>query len=53
MGLTDNSWQDLCFDRWDTLDNWNSLATVKILDTTGLSIAQVASAVKQWIDSIG
>lgn len=48
--LGDDSWDGLIFERWDTLDSWNSLANITILDITQLSVAQVAEAVKNWID---
>lgn len=48
--IKDNCWSELNFSRWDSFDNWSSLAQVKIIDTTGLSISEVASAVKLWIE---
>jgi len=49
--VKDDCWKDLNFNRWDKLNNWGSLADIKILDTTGFSIGEVASKIKIWINS--
>jgi len=50
--IKNDSWHNMQFDRWEKLDTWNSLASIKIIDTTGLSIQQVASQVRNWIESV-
>jgi len=50
--IKNDSWHNMRFDRWDNLDTWKPLASIKIIDTTNASINQVASQVKDWIDSI-
>jgi dephospho-CoA kinase len=50
--IKDNAWPDMQFSRWDSLNKWKPLASIEILDTTGLSIDQVASLIKDWINSI-
>ncbi len=49
--IKDDYWKNLNFNRWSKLNNWGSLADLKILDTTKLSIDEVASEVKIWINS--
>lgn len=48
--LKENCWEGLNFSRWDKLENWDSLANVKLLDTSSLSIAETAEQVFQWIN---
>ncbi len=50
--IKNDSWSNMQFVRWDKLDTWKPLSSIKIIDTTGLSISQVASQVKNWISSI-
>ncbi len=40
--IKDNCWSELDFSLWDTLTVWNSKANIMFLDTTGLSINEVA-----------
>src|SRR3546814_19819454 len=39
--IKDGCWDGLDFAKWDHLNNWSSLADVKLLDTTNLSILNV------------
>lgn len=48
--IKDDCWHGLNFSEWDKLDHWNSKATVKIIDTTGLNIINSAEAVAQWVN---
>lgn len=48
--LKEDCWDGLDFSSWDQLTNWASKANVKNLDTTGLSINQVAESVVGWIN---
>lgn len=48
--LKDDCWQGLDFTSWDQQANWNSKAMVHTIDTTGLSILQVAQSVADWIN---
>ena len=47
--IKDECWDGLDFTRWDQLDNWSSLADVKLLDTTNVPIINVAENVARWI----
>lgn len=47
--LKDDCWDGLDFATWDTHNSWSSLANVTLLDTTQLSIIEVAEAVAAWI----
>ena len=47
--LKKDCWDSLDFSNWDTLKNWDSKATVTFLDTTSLSIEEVAFKVATWI----
>lgn len=48
--LKEDCWLGLDFSVWDKLANWDSKAIVKDLDTTGLSINQVADTVAYWVN---
>jgi GNAT superfamily N-acetyltransferase len=48
--LTEDCWHGLDFSAWDKLLNWNSKASVRVLDTTGSTINQVAQSVANWIN---
>lgn len=47
--LKENCWYMLDFSSWDQLVEWDTKAAVNIIDTSGLSIHQVAESVAQWI----
>lgn len=47
--VKDDSWSQLDFSRWDQLDRWEDKAAITILDTTNLTIQQVAQSVTKWI----
>ena len=49
--LKENCWHDLDCNTWDRLSNWDSKASVKILDTTGLTINRVAERVADWVNA--
>lgn len=49
--IQENCWDQLDFHRWEHITAWSSLALVKNLDTTTLSIPQVAKSLVQWINS--
>lgn len=49
--IKDDSWHDMQFDQWDKLETWCPVASIKIIDTTNVSIEEVASQVKDWIKS--
>jgi len=40
--ITDNAWQGCQFKQWLSTDSWDELLTVKTIDTTDLSLAQLA-----------
>ena len=48
--LLDDCWHGLDFSVWDRLINWESKALVKALDTTKLTINQVAESIANWIN---
>jgi len=48
--LKEDCWHGLDFSIWDQLMDWNSKALVKILDTTKLTINQVATCIANWIN---
>lgn len=48
--LLDDCWHGLDFSAWDRLVNWDSKAFVKALDTTRLTINQVAESINAWIN---
>ncbi|HAU0262624.1 TPA: hypothetical protein JBF32_09240 [Legionella pneumophila] len=47
--LKEDCWSELDFSVWDQLEAWDNKAIVKTIDTTGLSINQVAKSVANWI----
>lgn len=48
--LTEDCWHGLDFSVWDQLANWNSKESVRIIDTTELSLNEVATKVTDWIN---
>ncbi|CAN0574718.1 unnamed protein product [Ectocarpus sp. 12 AP-2014] len=48
--LLDDCWHGLDFSVWDRLVNWDSKAFVKALDTTKLTINQVAKSISNWMN---
>jgi hypothetical protein len=48
--LKENCWDGLFFSAWDQLVSWDNTASVKIIDTTELSLSEVATNVAKWID---
>lgn len=50
--VSDDSWDGLDLKVWNQWTNWDSKASVKILDTTDLSISQVAQSVADWVNPI-
>lgn len=47
--LKEGCWPQLNFNNWDQLENWGEKAFVTILDTTNLTIQQVALSITKWI----
>ncbi len=47
--IKEECWSGLNFEYWDQLDNWYSKANIQYLDTTKLSINEVAECVSDWI----
>jgi ribosomal protein S18 acetylase RimI-like enzyme len=47
--LFDDCWPGLDFSVWDQLVDWNNKAFVKAIDTTKLTINQVAPSIAHWI----
>lgn len=47
--LKEDCWHGLDFSAWDRLVNWASKVFVKTLDTTRLTISQVAESITHWI----
>lgn len=48
--LTEDGWHGLNFSVWDQRVNWNSKALVKTLNTTRLTVNQVAIFIANWIN---
>ena len=48
--LKEDCWHGLDFSVWDQLMDWSSNALVKALDTTKLTINQVATFIANWIN---
>jgi hypothetical protein len=48
--LKENCWHGLDFTVWDQLVNWDGNAVMKTLDTTVLTINQVAQSIADWIN---
>jgi hypothetical protein len=49
--LKQDCWKGLDFSHWDNLTQRDSQADVTIIDTTQLSIYEVALSVNAWIDA--
>lgn len=49
--LKEDCWQGLDFRDWEQLSGWDSKAIVTIIDTTKLSIYQVAESIADWINT--
>lgn len=49
--IKNDGWNGMLFSRWDKADKWNSLASIKIIDTTNIPIDQVAWHIKDWVFS--
>lgn len=47
--LSDECWHGLDFSKWNKFDTWPDSINLKILDTTGLAIKEVAGNVSNWI----
>ncbi|MCP4475630.1 MAG: hypothetical protein GY821_13900 [Gammaproteobacteria bacterium] len=47
--IKDDSWQALDFSCWRSLTDWKTVATIKVLDTTSLSIESVAINMENFI----
>lgn len=47
--IKDNAWKNLDFSTWDTLSNWQSVASIITIDTTEMKIDQVGKSVINWI----
>lgn len=50
--LKEDCWKNLDFSSWDTLQSWDSLAHVRLIDTTKLSVSEVAATVARLISEI-
>ena len=48
--LKENCWDKLTFSNWDKLVNWESVAKIKMINTTKLSLNKVATKVSNWIN---
>jgi len=49
--LKEDGWQGLDFSAWDKLAIWDGLARIKTLDTTNLSIHNVAECIADWVNN--
>lgn len=47
--IKNHAWENLEFSRWDNLLSWGDLAVTHVIDTTSLSIAEVAQSLFEWI----
>ena len=47
--ITNNAWSGLDFSTWAKLDNWDTLAEIKVIDTTDLDLTQTSNQLKNWI----
>ncbi len=47
--IKNDAWSELNFALWDKHDRWNQLARTFTIDTTSLSISEVAYAASNWI----
>ena len=50
--IKENCWEGLDFSNWDQLENWNSKANVKIINTTRLTLGEVTDRLISWIKQI-
>lgn len=48
--VKEDAWGKLDFSSWDTLDNWASKASIKIIDTTDLSLQESAEKIIAWMN---
>lgn len=48
--IKDNAWNELDFSKWESLSAWPNNVSNKILDTSNLSIQEVAHQVASWVD---
>lgn len=51
--VSDDCWDGLDLSAWNELANWDNKASVTILNTTALSINQVAEFIADWINEKG
>jgi gluconate kinase len=47
--IKDGCWDRMDFSAWEQLDTWDNKADIKFIDTSSLSIRQVAEEVAAWI----
>lgn len=47
--IRDDAWEGLDFSRWNTLDDWSTVANTHLIDTTNKSLKIVAPELSQWI----
>lgn len=47
--VKEDCWNQLNFSNWENLDNWTEKANIQFIETTKLSIKEVAAKVAQWI----
>lgn len=47
--LKEDCWDGLNFSIWDRLENWDGKANVRDIDTTDLSVNQVAESIANWV----
>jgi GNAT superfamily N-acetyltransferase len=47
--LKENCWKGLSFNVWDKLLEWQNTANIKLLDTSELSLSEVAMNLAHWI----
>ncbi|MGN6670682.1 MAG: hypothetical protein ACTHJ4_04015 [Candidatus Nucleicultricaceae bacterium] len=50
--IKENCWERLDFKRWENRNHWEDLTVLKIIDTTYLTLPQVAYHLEKWINSI-
>lgn len=50
--IKNDAWSKLDFSNWDDLIAWPEKIEIKIIDTTNLSVEQVAQKVAKWIENI-
>jgi hypothetical protein len=49
--IKDSCWSGMDFSGWDTLHSWNEVANVRIIDTSSMSIAEVAKQLSYAVQS--